>query len=149
MAIKYKALSQVTLICKHFEETVDFYVNKVGLDKKRDIVDGEGNVVATDVCFANGQILHLCRGEYPSERNEMNRSFIHMCFQLDDYLEGNRDIIRRGTTVYNSRTAKGYPIEDPDVLRKGVCGCFNSFIKDPDGNDIELQMYTMDSKQLL
>lgn len=80
---------------------------------------------------------------------EGRQSFFHMSFQVDNIVEKVAELKNRGETVYLTSfdMSKGIPAPEPFEPLRGRCGSLIAWIKDPDGNMIELMELTEQSLQ--
>lgn len=135
-----KQLAHLNFSSDQPQEMLDFYVNKLGLNVKFTLDHADGTPFGWYVDCGNrtfleifdqkgavkqwgGQVVKLMKG---------NR-YRHLCFEVQD-LEGTRDeLIQKGVSVTE--------------VKVGMDHSKQAWVKDPDGNDIELMEYTPQSKQ--
>lgn len=149
MSIHYTQLGHPALLCKDMEKMLDFYVNKLGLRQAFTLNHEDGSPWLTYVQIARGQFVELFYTSYPSDNRTAERSFHHFCIEVDDMAAALERLKERGVEIYSGPADNGrrMPVPNPDH-RPGPCGTLCAFIRDPEGNDIELQQFTDKSLQL-
>lgn len=149
MGIEYKGLSSITLLCNHIEETYRFYVEVCEIGTGTKTKNENGELTGASVTLTSGQTINLVAKEYSSCNKTKERSFHHFCLEVDDYCKAIRDFQQRGVTVYETIVDFNIVCEEPiEQYGPGQCGSYCAFIRDPEGNDIELQYFTKNSKQV-
>ncbi|NQY65123.1 MAG: VOC family protein [Alteromonadaceae bacterium] len=107
---------------QNLEESLDFYINKLGLIETRrsDVPAGKFTLIfiATEVGAAEIELTYNWRSE---EKYESGRNFGHLAFEVDDIYQ----------MCQNLMTA------DVVINRPPRCGRM-AFVKSPDGISIEL-----------
>lgn len=149
MAIKYKSLGHVALYCKDYDKMYDFYVNQLGCKDVFHLNHEDGSLFLTYLLAGKDQFIELFPQSYERANTFGERSHTHFCLELATFPLELEAIEAQGITIYNGP-------EDPQVLPKpygaipqGMCGSKCAFIKDPEGNWIELMQFTPDSMQIL
>lgn len=76
-------------------------------------------------------------------------SFFHFSLQVDDIDKAVAQLKEKGVTVYNLHidALENHPAPEPFKAVTGRCGSRLAWIKDPDGNLIEVMELTEDSMQ--
>ncbi len=152
MPIKYTHLGHPAILCKHYDETLAFYVDKMGFEKKFSLYQDDGSLWLTYVEIAPGQFVELFPQDYPSANRTRERSFHHFCVEVDDYAAALEGLKERGVDIYwgpteytfGEKAESGFADREP-----GMCGSLCAFVRDPEGNDIEIMQFTDKSKQLM
>lgn len=149
MSIEYKSLGALTLFCKDIHSTYDFYVNQCEIGSGEWKKNENGDIEKAVIRVKTGQVIELLPRQYPSQNKTKERSFHHLCLEVDDYCEAIRDLQRRGVTVYETIVDFNIICKEPiEQYGPGQCGSYCAFIRDPEGNDIELQYFTDKSMQI-
>ena len=141
-------IGHMALRCNHFQETLNFYTNVLGGRKAFDLYDDAGNLCLTYVEIAPGQFVELFPAPYEGDNDQMNRSYVHICLEVDDFPKAVRKLQKNGALV--TAGPKGAPaVQEPlEEKEPGQCGSICAFVTDPEGNDVELMQFTANSKQL-
>ncbi len=154
--MKFNAIMHVSFYTDHFDEMVDFYVNKLGLKQKvivrwKDYLDHperkamyemalkdpEG-IFYTYIEIAPGQFLEL----FPASVNQKPHrawnedvGYSHFALTVDDIFEASKELQNAGIA--------------PDTeISKGPSGTYQQWFHDPDGNKFEMMQFTEDSYQV-
>ncbi len=154
--MKFNAVMHVSFYTNHFDEMIDFYVNKLGLTQKvivrwKDYADRpdrgmmyemakkdpEG-IFYTYIEIAPGQFLELfpaSPAQKPHREWNEDIGYSHFALTVDDIFEASKQLQEAGIT--------------PDTeISKGPSGTYQQWFSDPDGNKFELMQYTEDSYQV-
>ena len=121
-------------LCFHIRDLAaaeEFYCGKLGFRHAFEYFNDKGRQIGVALYISGRNILELFRSE-PSPPAP-GQSFRHFCLEVDD-IDG---------TVRDLR-AKGIEVTDPGP---GTDGSIQAWLKDPDGNQLELHCYTPQSKQ--
>ena len=150
MSIKYTHLGHPAMLCNRYDETLDFYTNKLGCIKLFDLYHDDGSLWLTYIKIARGQFVELFANKYAYDENKQKeRSFEHFCIEVDDLPASIRFLKSNGVEVYWGPVDMGVKAEEPyEAHLPGKCGSLCAFIRDPEGNDIELMQFTENSLQL-
>jgi catechol 2,3-dioxygenase-like lactoylglutathione lyase family enzyme len=125
-----KRIAHVCLNVSDLAKTIAFYRDALGL-RVQFTFDKKGTLFGA--YFAAGNMTFIEAFEKKDLR-PVNTGIVHICLETDDIDEAIRTL-----------TGKGVPCT-PKKL--GSDHSWQSWIKDPDGNSIELHHYTPDSLQL-
>lgn len=148
MAIKYTSLGHVGLRCNHFQETYDFYVNKLHFGEAFHLNKEDGSLWLAYIHCGNGQYIELFPEGYDGDNAFATHSQVHFCFEVGNFRAALEAIAAEGITIYNGpEEAELLPPYDQKPL--GMCGSLCAFIRDPEGNYIEIMQFTPKSMQLL
>ena len=116
-------IAHLAFDCADLEVTIDFYCNKLGLEKKFDLRDENGEIWIQYIKICHDQFV-----EFFPQKNmpaKAPHSYKHLSLQTDD-IKGDVERLRSlGVTI------------DSEVSQ-GLDGAFQAWIKDPDGHPIEL-----------
>ena len=125
-----KNLAHVCFVVSDLDASIAFY-EKLGLKQTFDFVrdTGERHGVYLHISGRNFLELFVGKLDPPAERQR----YKHVCFEVDDM----------DATVASLRS-QGITASDPKL---GSDKSIQSWLKDPDGNQIELHQYTPQSKQ--
>ena len=136
-------LGHLCLKTAQFDKTVAFYRDVMGLPVKFTFINKEGalfgayfdlgHMTFLEIFDQKGAAVQWGGGNDPLKAND-NTFYQHFCFEVKG-IEGYRDAL----------IAKGVSVTDVVV---GMDGSKQAWIKDPDGNSIELMEYTAASLQL-
>ena len=123
------------------DRMVDFYSKDLGLPVKFDFKHPDGRrfgayIDCGDSSFIeifHAELKTLASGGTPQAIHEGNR-YGHFCLEVTGLKELKADL-----------EAKNIEVSE---IRSGIDGSLQAWIKDPDGNGIELMEYTAISKQI-
>jgi catechol 2,3-dioxygenase-like lactoylglutathione lyase family enzyme len=124
--------AHICFIVKDLDESTRFYKDKLGFSQAFDFIDDKGKRFGTYLHIGGRQFFEMFIGE-PTAPKEKS-SYAHMCLEVDDINATVKDL--RG---------KGLEVSDPKM---GSDNSWQAWLKDPDGNAIELHHYTPKSKQM-
>jgi len=136
-------LAHVCLRTSRFDVMTEFYRDIIGLPIKFSLKLPDGRIFGHYFDLGETSFLELFDqkgstemwgGENIPPKNPAGNTFHHICLQVTDLEE------LRGRII-----AKGIPARE---IARGMDNSYQSWIKDPDGNDIELMEYTNESLQL-
>jgi catechol 2,3-dioxygenase-like lactoylglutathione lyase family enzyme len=157
---------------KDYQAAMDFYQGALGFEEiftmhKRDFYqimqatadgsaiekkDDDDEVWLTYLRIKDEQYLEI----FPVPGEEVaqfvdRQSFFHFSLQVDDINVAVARMKERGITVYNLHidALNSHPAPDPFVPVLALCGSLIAWIKDPDGNLIEVMELTSNSRQRL
>lgn len=118
-----QSIGHIALRVRNLDESVRFYTDILG--GKR-VFDGteNGKVNLVYVKLAENTYVELFRSELAMEIKDTGIGFMHLCLTVNDIYETEKMILR-----------SGWPAS---AVRKGKYGNYQIWIKDPDGNEIEL-----------
>jgi catechol 2,3-dioxygenase-like lactoylglutathione lyase family enzyme len=158
-------LMHLSFRIKNYERSLKFYCEGLGLEKmfsftKKDFYEMTGEtpqrgenldaIWLTYLKIADGQYLEL----FPVPDEEVNKydkeqSFFHFSLQVDDVVEAVKRLEANGITVYrlHKDILENKPVRGKFIPLKGGCNSLIAWIKDPDGNLIEIMEITSESLQ--
>ena len=126
-----KGLAHVCFVVRDLVKAVEFYVNKLGLPIAFEFKHADGKRYGVYLKAGGRCFVELFQGEVTAGGDKP--SFQHICLEVDDI----------ETTVADLR-AKGIEV-GPITL--GCDQSYQAWLKDVDGNAIELHAYTETSWQ--
>lgn len=129
-----KGIGHLAFEVKDMDKSMDFYCNALGLKKAFDLRDEKGNPFIQYLKVSENQFIELFYAKVDKEKANGDRSYSHMCLEVDDIYK----------TVESIRS-KGVHIDSEPVRGKDLN--YQSWIRDPDGNRIELMQMDPDSPQ--
>lgn len=136
-------LAHLCFQTNRFGEMTAFYRDVLGLPNKFSLRLPDGRIFGHYFTIGDTSFMELfdtagaCEmwGGTPGPRGpQSGSSFQHFCLEVKGIESVRRGIIDSGCDVTG--------------VTKGMDGSLQAWIKDPDGNDIELMEYTKDSLQL-
>ncbi|MFJ1575020.1 VOC family protein [Streptomyces sp. NPDC088182] len=125
--MRVERLDHLVLTVADIEATVDFYTRVLGMEP---VVFGDGRRA---LAFGQSKInLHRAGHEFEPKAARPTPGSADLCFVVADPLE----------RVIAELAAQGVPVEEGPVERTGALGPFVSvYVRDPDGNLVELSHY--------
>ena len=158
-----KGLSHVTFTCKDFPAMRSFYRDTLGLKElfvlpyNNDVLKGfqesgyhtsdlkAGDIWISYMEVAPKQFVELFHLPYNGNNERRNIGFRRFGLRVDDIAEAARELKDKGVALYGeSMHSEKIPI-DPAV--QGKDGSLSFYIRDPEGNEIEIIQYTKESFQ--
>lgn len=113
------------------ESALDFYVNKLGFTRAFTMTRADGTPGTEYLRVAPGQFLELFYGG----RGEKGGSYNHLCLRVESCEQTVRALMEKGVTI--------------DVMpKRGHDGNLQAWIRDPDGNKLELMQLFPGSPQM-
>ena len=125
-----KALAHLCFTVKDLEASIVFYRDQLGLTPAFDFINEQGVRHGCYLHIGGRSFIELFQGDYEEPKGG---SYRHFCLEVED-IQG---------TVADLR-AKGVEVTD---VQMGGDNSWQAWLKDPDGNRIELHHYTENSKQ--
>ena len=161
MAIEYLGLAHVAFFAKDYDKMFDFYVNKLGGEyayhmPRNAWPEGEpfwpegtkaDDVWLTYIRFGN-QYIELFNEAHKGETKFGGQSHSHIALEIGNLVCMVERLKKLGVTVYNGPEG---PVMDKPVLEYPLGMCNSrcaAWVKDPEGNWIELMQFTPASFQL-
>lgn len=134
--MKYKRLDHTVLTVSDVAATVSFYENVLGMDV---ITFDSLQAGRKALRFGDSKInIHEYGNEIPPHAQNPGPGTEHLCFIVDDPIADVEHAIRSAGAV----------IEEGPVERTGALGTILSvYVRDPDGNLIELSNYLDETAQ--
>ena len=125
-------IAHLCLAVNNLAEMEAFYVGKLGLSKAFDFVNDKGHRFGFYLKLGHRTFIEMFEGR-ADDVKAVNPSYKHICLEVDEI----------NATVEQLR-AKGVEASDPKL---GSDHAWQAWIKDPEGNAIELHCYTPESWQ--
>jgi lactoylglutathione lyase len=123
-------IGHLALAVSDMKRSAEFYTGILGFRKVHELLDDNGRPWIVYFKVGAGQFMELFHPRPGVTIDVAARgAFSHVCFLVDDIRSTAADIERRGGTL-----------DQP--IKVGKNGCFQCWVKDPDGNRIELMQAT-------
>jgi lactoylglutathione lyase/glyoxylase I family protein len=116
------------------ERAIAFYRDKLGLKPAFDFRDDKGKRFGIYIHAGGRSFIEIFQDKVGPWAE--GQTYGHMCLEVDDFDKTIADLKAKGVEV------RGVSLADGDHS-------WQAWIKDPDGNAIELHGYTPESKQAL
>lgn len=129
-----KGIAHVAYQVSDMKKAVAFYETAFGFKKKFELFDDEQKPWIIYLQVNQNQFIELFYAKHPIEVHQ-KVSYQHLCLEVDDISLFAHDLEK-----------KGIPLLHPIILGKDHN--YQCWVKDPDGNPIELMAYGKDSLQL-
>lgn len=126
-----KGIGHVAFGVLNLEKSVDFYEKILGFKRVFNL-EKDGKIILVCLKVSEDQYLELLPKEEAVKIE--NQSFMHLCFITDNIFDTIEDIKN-----------KGWHIDMAPSL--GIDGNYQAFIRDPDGNKIEIMQMLPNSLQ--
>jgi len=129
------ALAHVAIRVTDLPAAVRFYCDGLGLRRAFDLKDAAGEVWLTYLLAGNGGFVELFPNGIPNGGERENAAgLVHLCLEVDDMERTLDELRRRG-------------LEVPGRPARGEDGNLQYWLRDPDGNPVELMEVSPDSLQ--
>ncbi len=125
-------LAHVCFTVRDLDASIDFYQNKLGLQPAFDYRNEQGERYGIYLHLGQRSFVELFQGE--DGPSEPHTSYRHFCLEVDD-MEATVAQLRANGVEVGGTT-------------RGKDRSWQAWLSDPDGNRIELQQYTAESKQM-
>ena len=124
-------IAHICFLVADLERSEKFYCGALGMEKAFDFVRDDGKRFGLYVYAGERTFVELFLGDVapPAER----QGFKHLCLEVASIDTAVRTLRERGVDVGDAKL--------------GGDGTYQAWLKDPDGNRIELHGYTAESKQ--
>jgi len=129
-------IAHVAFRVKDLAKSIEFYTDILGLEEAFRLLHDDGEPWLVYLQINANTFIEL----FPEGKKEMpvtpdSIGFAHLCLHVDDICATVNDLRNRG-------------LECPGEPTKGKDGNWQYWVKDPDGNDIELMQIMPDSLQV-
>jgi catechol 2,3-dioxygenase-like lactoylglutathione lyase family enzyme len=128
-------IGHLAVTVSDMKRSAEFYTGVLGFERVFEILDDKGNPWISYFKIGKSQFIELF---YPkneeSSDGKAHIGFSHMCFLVDDMKRTEAEILKRGGTL-----------DRP--IKLGKDGNYQCWVKDPDGNRIELMQIMPESPQ--
>jgi lactoylglutathione lyase len=148
MSLNCVSLGHIALRCKDVDAMRSFYVGQLGCEELFHLDNDDGSLWLTYIRTAQGQYVELFPIDYKGKNDAREFSPHHFCFEVDDFVGYVKLLREKGVEVYDGPYLYHGVMGAPEARAKGMCGSLCAFIKDPEGNDIEIMEFTPDSMQI-
>lgn len=154
--MKFNQIMHVSFYTNHWDEMIDFYVNKLGLkqkvvvrykvykdrddrpSKKKIAAEDPNRIYYTYIELAPGAFIELfpaTEAQLPHRKWNQDIGYSHFSLTVDDIFAASKELQAAGVI--------------PDTgISKGPSETYQQWFSDPDGNKFELMQYTENSYQL-
>jgi len=126
-----KCLAHVCFGVSDLDRSLAFYRDKLGFRPAYDFLDDKGERIGHCLHIGGATFLEFFRSNLAPPTEGSTHS--HFCLQVEDIESAAAELKRRGVEV--------------GEIQRGSDRSFQVWLADPDGNRIELQQYTRESKQ--
>ncbi len=131
-----RGLGHVAYNVKDMDKSLDFYCNMLGFKFLFQLMDENGKPWINYIKVAEHQFLELFfNGIEAKEKNTSDAGYNHLCLEVDE-IHKIADELKRKGIVFDQE------------IKQGVDLNYQCWIKDPDGNRIELMQFHPDAPQL-
>ena len=129
--MKITGIAHAAYNVANMQASLDFYVNKLGMKHAFSIEGNDRKPWIEYLKVADGQFIELF---YSDGGFESKPSYSHLCIQVPDCAKAQEEL-----------EAAGVNIEVP--VKQGKDGNFQLWIRDPDGNRLEIMQISPTSPQ--
>ena len=126
-----KGLAHVCFIVRNLEASIEFYQGKLGFRHAFDFIDAQGKRTGAYFLIGGRNFIEMFTGEVGVAAEKP--SYRHFCVEVDDIEKTVADLRAKGVEV--------------TPIARGSDRSWQAWVTDPDGNRIEMQAYTPESKQ--
>ncbi|HUZ17162.1 MAG TPA: VOC family protein [Spirochaetia bacterium] len=126
-------IGHTALLVRDMQKSTDFYTKVLGFKKVFDLKDDKGNPWIVYFKIGKDQFIELFYSKDEPDNDFKPRiGYQHVCYEVDDINATEKEIVKGGGAL-----------DRP--IKKGLDGNFQMWVKDPDGNRIELMQIVPDS----
>jgi catechol 2,3-dioxygenase-like lactoylglutathione lyase family enzyme len=136
-----KQLAHINFFSDQAPQLLDFYVNQLGLAVKFTLNHDDGTAFGWYVDCGNRTFIEIfdqqgAIRQWGGQAVELKKGnlYRHLCFEVTNIEEYHKNLEAKGLAV--------------TAVKVGMDHSKQCWIKDPDGNDIELMEYTAESYQV-
>ncbi|BBJ28387.1 VOC family protein [Athalassotoga saccharophila] len=129
-----KGIAHVAYTVSDMEKSLHFYCDQLGFEKAFEIRDDEGKPWINYIKVGKNQFIELFYGGKKKEHSQNEAGFSHLCFEVDDIQKVAEELKKKNVII------------DVDP-KQGKDFNWQCWIKDPDGNRIELMEISDKSPQ--
>ncbi len=128
-----KGLAHICFTVKNLEETIRFYCGILGMKEAFDYVNEDGRKFGVYIHAGNRNFLEIF--ERPHDAAAQHQSYQHFSMEVENIQE-----------MVNKLNSAGIKTTE---IGRGKDRSWGLKFSDPDGNTVELQEYTDESKQVI
>ncbi len=150
----FKNFFHICLFVKDVEASLDFY-EKLGCERAF-IMENNGEPWNYYLRLCKGQFIELqpVNGPNPHPHPEdckyyYDQTVMHFSFETDNIAEAIDTLRSRGLTLYQNPEPDAPEVKSADDVNHSEDNCLSFWVKDPDGNPIEIMEQTQYSLQRL
>jgi catechol 2,3-dioxygenase-like lactoylglutathione lyase family enzyme len=129
-----KGIAHVAYTVSDMEKALHFYCDQLGFQKAFEIRDDEGKPWINYIKVSKNQFIELFYGGKKRETSQNEAGFSHLCLEVDDIQKVAEDLKKKNVVL------------DVDP-KQGKDFNWQCWIRDPDGNRIELMQISEKSPQ--
>jgi lactoylglutathione lyase len=130
-----KGIGHLAFTVLDMEKSLHFYCDQLGFKKAFEIKDDNGNPWINYIKISDGQFIELFYGGKPKTVGVQNEAgFSHLCFEVDD-IQKEAEMLEKNGIVLDVKPKQGKDFN------------YQCWIRDPDGNRIELMQISPKSPQ--
>lgn len=155
MAIQYKALVHVAIRANCYETMYDFYVNKLGGREifhlnhdSRPIGKGNENIWLTYICFGKNQYVEMFTDKYAGDNAFGTQSFRSLCIEVGHMVLTLKNLEALNVPIFDAPNGKRI-LPPYSEMKPDECGALSAYVRDPEGNWVELQQFLPTSMQII
>ncbi len=120
-------------VVRDLNKSLEFYRDKLGLKETFDFVNDKGKRFGVYLHVGGRSFIEMFEGSKPPEAFTDKFSYQHFCLEVADINAAAAELRAKGIAVTE--------------VKMGGDNSWQAWLADPDGNRIELHMYTPTSKQ--
>ena len=129
-----KGISHIAFKVTDMEKALAFYCGALGLTKAFDITMEDGTPWIEYIKICKGQFIELFYGGSASEDAGLMSGYSHLCLEVEDIQSLAQTLKSKGITIDAGPN-------------QGIDKNWQCWVKDPDGNRIEMMQISSESPQ--
>lgn len=130
-----KGIAHLAFQVKDMEKSIQFYEKAFGFKRKFSLHDDQGRPWIEYISVSPTQFIELFYAHEDLIQKSSVTPYQHLCLEVDDIEQFAQSLLKKGISLLH-----------PVILGKD--NNYQCWVKDPDGNPIELMQYGKDALQL-
>ena len=141
-------LTHTTFKCRQYEKTAAFYRDILELKNVFTLRNKDGSPDIGYFKIADKEFIELLNQKYEGENKLLSQQFVSLI--VEDIYEAARSMESKGVVLYREPDINcAYDVPYLDCLKPDRTNSYAFFVRDPEGNFVEIKQYTKVSLEVL